>query len=335
MPAHLTLGQLARPIERHGWLTAAVLAVALLTADARPDPPRRQVVYVGTRSPDTDSTFTRLSQALDKLPAAHRSRLQLSYQAVRDQGADAARVDLAQRRGPAPDVWVTPTADAAMAVNALAGSSPIVFASFPDPRRIGLASSLSRPGGRATGVMLEFDVHAKRLELLRDAAPGVRRVGVLLDTGWSRSRDLQASLIEPARALGLTLQLLVADDPEQLERLMQGEAIAPIEAWYIPATYIAYKAQAAIIAHLQRLRRPAMHATANEVESGALMAYSLDNSFVFDALAVQIAQVAMGQAAADLPIQRSKRFVLSVRPRTGPDAVAIDPSVIRRADRIY
>ena len=333
MPARAALGQMAQWFGRWGML--CMLALGVLRADVRSEPTRLQVAYIGTRSAQTDRSFQRLRAALDKLPKAHRSQLNLAYQPVRDQGPAAAQADLAHRPAPAPDIWVAPTGDSARAVHSLADHRPIVFATYPDPRRLGLVSSLSKPGGRATGVMLEFDLHAKRLELLRDASPGARVVGALLDSSWAATRDLHATLIDPARSLGLELRPFVANSLDEVDRLMLGSAITQVQAWYIPPTYIADLAQDAVIAHLKRLQRPAMHATVGEVQQGALMAYSLDNSDVYDTMATQIAKLAAGHAPGDLPVQRSMRYVLSVRPRSGPGDIAIHPSVIRRADRVF
>jgi ABC-type uncharacterized transport system substrate-binding protein len=107
------------------------------------------------------------------------------------------------------------------------------------------------------------------------------------------------------------------------------------DAWYVPATYLAYFAEASILQHLQRLGRPSMHTTLGEVARGAPMAYVQDTRFVFDAMADLTHRVLRGVDAGSIPVQGPRQFVLAVRPRDTPAALRVHPSVVRRADRIY
>ena len=325
--------------HRFGWatLSTTVLALAVLPAGDAPRPPRAiDVAYVGTMTAQTDPTFEQFLLAIERLPASRRQGLRVEYWPVRDSGPADALSDLRRPNQAPPEVWVAPTGDSAQAVSWLSPPRPLVFATYPDPLRLGLVRSLSRPGGAATGVSLHDDLHAKRLELLIDAFGPLHRVGVVLDQSWISTRNVNAVLHEPARRLGLALHVFVANDEQQLNELMHDSArVATIQAWYIPPTYLAYRTEAALIAHLARLRKPAIHASESEVAAGALMAYSQNQRFVFDALADLTARVAGGEDPAQIPVQRPMQFVLAVRPRPDTASLRIHPSVIRRADRIY
>lgn len=293
-----------------------------------------ELAWIGTTTPDSDSAYRRYQQALQRLTSASRVTPLLRYVRVRDEASHAVLQDL-RRAGVRPAIWLAPTANAAVAVRLLAPDTPLVFATYPDPARLGLVRSLQWPGVPATGVLLGDQLDAKRLELLRDAFPRLDTIGVLLDTSWTQTRDLQATLIGPAAALGVRLHLLVADEPEQLGAAWAAGQAAGVQAWYIPPTYIAYRAEAAIINHLQRARQPAIHATVAEVATGALMAYAQDTEEVFDQLADLTLRVAGGEDAGGIPVQRPRRFLLAVRPRAEPGTPRIDPSLVRRADRVF
>ncbi len=327
------------------------LAVGL-ARDTPQAPPVPVLRWVGTSSPADDAAYRHFVQALARQPLPRR-QVQLHYLPVRDQGAQAAQADLLLQTAAHAAVWVAPTADAAQAVRQVFPHQPLVFASYQDPVRMGLVPPphvpppVPAPGaapglpattparGPVTGLVLSDELDAKRLELLRDAFPAARVVGVLVDASWADLRDLQAALVQPGRALGLDVRVFQADEPADLDRVFTSTAARAVQAWYVPATYIAYRAEGAIRQHLAQQQRPAIHATAGEVARGALLAYALDSSFAYDMLAEMATRVAAGEDPRSIPVQRPLRFLLAVRPRAEPAALRIHPSVIRRADRIH
>ena len=293
------------------------------------------VVYVGQRSPQEDGGFQRFEAALMRASANLAVRPHLKYAQVTVGEEDHMTRSLAQVLSTAPTVVITPTAGTALAAVRLPRQSAVIFSTYPDPVRWGMAESMRAPGRRATGVSLNDTLNAKRLELLRDAFPNIQRVGVLLDSGLARREDFESLAVRPAAALGLAAQAFVADSVAELDTLMHSAEARRMDAWYIPPTYIAFLAEAQVIAHLQRLQVPAIHATEREVARGALMAYSQDNSFVAEALADLTVRVLRGEDPGQIPIQRPKKFTLSVRPREGEGALPIHPAVVRRADLVF
>lgn len=293
------------------------------------------MAWIGTATPTEDRAFLRFRAALDRLPPERRPGGALSYVHIRDLGRDEALDDLRRATAALPALWIAPTDISAWAAIHLQPPRPVVFASHPDPVLAGLVANLQRPGGQATGVAHGDDLHAKRLEVLRDAFPGLRTVAVLLDSGWLIHQDVHAQLLEPARRLGIDLRLTRVDEPSQVPAALRDPAVASADAWYVPPTYIAYRAEAVITAQLAALRKPPMHATEGEVARGALLAYALDTGFVYDVLADLVARVAAGEPAGQIPVQRPRRFVLSVRPRDDPPELRLPPALIRRADRVY
>jgi len=233
-----------------------------------------------------------------------------------------------------PTVLVTPTGESAMAAARLSSRTPFVFSSFTDPIAIDVRESLQISQRHNTGVMLRGNVDGKRLEILKDAFVGIRRVAVLADTAWADIGGGQQRVNEAAAALGLKTTFIAANSVQELDARMSEPGALVHDAWYIPPSYIAYAAEKQIITHLQTLKAPAIHSTSSEVYAGALMAYEEDTTFAMDALADLVARVCTGERAGSIPVERPQRFRLVVRVRGETEQPSIAASVIRRADLV-
>ena len=329
------------PTSRLAWAISAMALVAAMGLGARwaaePSPAAAPptVAFVGADPQESDPTFTRFRDALGQMSGAAGPVIALQYHEGGGVAGERLRRAVEAASASRPTVLVLPTADSAAIGAALAEPPAIVFASFRDPMQAGLVASLRRPGRRITGVSLADDLHLKRLELLKDAFPNIGRVAVLVDRSWLDTWN-PSHLTAAARAtLALDLVVHTADDADELEQVMHSADAARADAWYIPPTYIGYIAEAAVIGHLKRLRVPGMHATENEVKRGAAMAYSQDDSFAIGAMAALTLRIVAGEDAATIPVERPRRFVLSVRARDAPDWGRVATSVVRRADRLY
>lgn len=333
-------GQVAR--NRLVWLLAAaglvVVARPLLPGGlASAAPPL--VLYTGPLPRAEDKGYALFEASLRARFDPERLTVRIEHHHARPE-SDLMRADMLAALQRRPSILVAPSGDhATVAVNerrsgGLESTLPIVFASYPDPVRRGIVQSLERPGRQVTGVSIYDTWHAKRIELLRDAFPSIRTLGVLLDRSYITYTDFDQELAAPARRLGMRAQGFVADDARELDQVMRSADAAAMDSWYIPPTWIAYAEERVVIDHLQRLGRPAMHVTDGEVQRGALMAYEQETRFAYAAMADLTARVLRGEDAGLIPVQRPWRFTLSVRPRDEPAALRIDPSVIRRADRV-
>jgi putative tryptophan/tyrosine transport system substrate-binding protein len=310
-----------------------MLATALLLGPGDPAHSLNPIVaFVGKLQEADDPSFASFNQALGRQWPSNGPKLQLTYHA----GAEGPELAVALRAAAAkrPNVLVLPTGAQAQAAKALGIDVPIVFATFVDPRKDGTVASLRTPGGRTTGVMLEDRLDRKRLELLVAALPRVRNVAVLADGAWFVVHGDAVMADDFQRRLGLQLHAHRIETPEALDALMSSAEAATYDAWFIPPSYLAYQAEAKIIAALKRLRRPAMHGSADEVGQGALMAYSQDESFAYDALAELTRRVAFGEDAGTIPVQRPYRYTLTVRIEPDAPWARIEPSVVKRADRV-
>jgi putative tryptophan/tyrosine transport system substrate-binding protein len=326
---------------RCAWAFAGVGLAVVATYVIRSQPTSPPLIlYTGAQPKAEDKGFALFESALRERLRARGMEAKIEHHWARPEPTPMVTdMQAAFRRG--PQVLIAPSGDHATVAmrerlaRGLESRVPIVFASYPDPVRRGIVRSLDRPGGLTTGVSVHDTWHAKRIELLRDAFPSIRTLGVLLDRSYTTYTDFERELALPAQRFGIVTKGFIADNAGELDRVMRSAAAAQVDSWYIPPTWIAYAEERAVLGHLRRLGRPAMHVTDGEVERGALMAYEQQTRFAYAAMADLTLRILRGEDAGNIPVQRPWRFTLSVRPRDEPEALRIDPSVIRRADRIH
>jgi putative tryptophan/tyrosine transport system substrate-binding protein len=326
------ISHLRRPIGLLAVLLAAVLPARKDAVSSAASP---MIAFVGNVAEVDDPSFAGFRAALSRAWSAGETQPILRYHEGGD--LDPARLHRAVAAAAAerPTVLALPTGDSAAAAASLKHEASVVFATYIDPVRKGFVNSMRLPGRRTTGISLADALDLKRLELLKDAFPRIRTVAMLTDSSWLAEHDTEQLAADAANNLGLQLVARQADTPEALEALMSDPLAIACDAWYIPPTYVAYLAEARIIAALRQLRLPAIHATEEEVAQGALMTYSQDTRFAYDAMADLARRVALGEDAGSIPVQRPYRYTLSVRIEPDAPWARIEPSVVRRADRVH
>ena len=326
------ISHLPRPI---GLLAALLSALLLVRRDDVSSASQPTITFVGTFAEADDPSFARFRTALGSAWPTRLLPPTLRY--YEGGNLDEARLHRAVSVAAAerPTVLVLPTGDSAALAASLQHDASIVFASYLDPVRKGIVDAVRRPGRRTTGISLADNLDLKRLELLKDAFPRTRTVAMLADSSWLADHDADQLAADAASRLGLRLLVRQADTPEALEALLASPLASACDAWYIPPTYVAYLAETRIIAAMRQLRLPAIHADDGEFANGAQMAYSHDTRFTYDALAELARRVALGEDAGSIPIQRPYRYTLSVRIEPDAPWARIEPSVVRRADRVH
>jgi len=293
------------------------------------------IVFVGYGPAAQFAPYAKFQQALREQQAELAGRLRYDYlEASAEDEAEMGRL-IEQALAREPAVLVALTGEAAAIAARATRRVPIVFTGYVDPVRSGLVRSLREPGGNVTGISLADWMDAKRLEILRDAFPAARRVAVLTDRSWQHHYDGEARIVADAQALGLQATVLYADSAEQLPDVMATDAARAYDAWYVLPTFLAYRAEAEIAAHLRRLQAPAIHATVGEVARGGALGYAVDESFVYPTLAQLVARVAGGEDPATIPIERPRRYRLAVRAEASCRSQAVAASLIRRADLVF
>jgi putative tryptophan/tyrosine transport system substrate-binding protein len=232
------------------------------------------------------------------------------------------------------DVAFTVGNDIAQAVRLAAPSIAVVTAGSEDPVMSGLIRDFRRPGGNVTGVTyLSPQLAGKRLELIREAVPGTRRVAVLWDPAHF---DTYYKDMEPdARALAIQLELFEARSAEQIELGIAGARRARADALFIiPSRLMNLRArQIGEMALAARL--PTISPYTNFTEAGALMSYGAVAADMMRRAAAQTAKILAGEPPGDLPFERASTFELVVNLKTARAlGIAIPQPLLLRADRV-
>jgi putative ABC transport system substrate-binding protein len=312
---------------------AMLLAVPILTSDSGSTSMPLSIAYIGAWTPASDISHQKFLSVFKQAHPDLFSRVEIDYVQAPDTHSGATVVERALLRRPA--LVLAPTGASALKARVQAGNTPVIFASYLDPTRLGLVGATLPHARPVTGVSLADMLHLKRMELLRAAFPTARTVAVLVDQSWLDAFDFSALQNDARQRFGFNLSYFLAESAADFEALARRPEIAGFDAWYIPGTYVAYLAESQILALLRQLGKPAIHSTVQEVKNGAVMAYEQDSSFVFAALADLVARVLAGEDARTIPIERPRRYVLAVRADAEALALGMSPAMLRQADQVY
>jgi putative tryptophan/tyrosine transport system substrate-binding protein len=233
------------------------------------------------------------------------------------------------------DVIVTHSAEPVLAANQATSVIPIVFGAAADPVRSGLVASLGRPGGNVTGLSVQFtDLAGKRLELLREVVPGLRRLAIMLDIGNSGAVLEMGEVQTAARTLGverLTLEIRRAEDIAPAFETLKGRA----EALYVCSDPLIFTNRIRINTLALAARLPTMHGLREYVEAGGLMSYGANFPDLFRRVADHVDKILRGTKPADLPVEQPTKFDLVVNLITAQAlGLTMPPSLLARADEV-
>ena len=212
---------------------------------------------------------------------------------------------------------------------------PIVMMSVGDPIALGIVASLARPGGNITGLtQMAPDLTGKRLELLKEFLPKMKRVAFLWrgDNPGMRLRFKEAELA--ATALGITLQSLDVRTPGDLSTALAAAINEHAEALMVPAPMARYEKQ--IMDSAAKNKLPWICDTTASVEqAGCLMAYGPSYSDLRRRAAIYVDKILKGAKPADLPVEQPTKFELVINLKTAKQiGLTIPPNVLARADRV-
>jgi putative ABC transport system substrate-binding protein len=233
------------------------------------------------------------------------------------------------------DVIVTSAAPAALAAKKATTSVPIVFVSVVDPVGQGLVRSLGRPGGNITGLAdAGPDLVGKRLELLRELVPKLRRVAMLWHSG-NPGNLLQLKGAEvAARTLGMQLESVPVQGPSDFDAAFK--AVHAADGLLIAAAPLFTGVHRARIVELAaRSRLPAIYGYRQNVEVGGLMSYGANYPDLLRRAGTYVDKISKGAKPADLPVEQPTKFELVINLKTAKAlGLTIPPSLLGRADEL-
>jgi putative ABC transport system substrate-binding protein len=216
---------------------------------------------------------------------------------------------------------------------------PIVMASSGDPVEAGLVASLARPGGNVTGLASYGpELAGKRLELLKETAPAVNRVGFLW---FSAGPGIQARLqLKEVKSAALALNIKLEEIgtkvlPDDLDGAFRNAVLKQINAIITASQRVFSTERNRIVELAGKYRLPAIYPEEEFVESGGLMYYGTDRVDAYRRVAVYVDKILRGTKPADLPVEQPMKFEFVINLKAAKQiGLTIPPNVLARADRV-
>jgi len=312
-------------------------AVAWPRAARAQQPPVPVIGFLNAASPDAYTDRVRVfRQGLRDAGYVEGDNVAIDYRWAEGQydRLPPLAAELVRRQVAA--IVAIPTVSALAAKSATA-TIPIVFAVGDDPVKMGLVSSLARPGGNLTGVnFFGAEVASKRLELLRELIPGVSRLAVLVNPGNApisepTVRDVEAA----ARGMGVQVQVFNAGTNREIDAAFANLVRERSDAVFVggDAFFTSRRVQLATLA--ARYLIPSSFSQREITEVGGLMSYAANVRDTYRQAGVYAGRILKGAKPADLPVMQTSKFEFIINLQTAR-ALGIDvpPTLLATADEV-
>jgi putative tryptophan/tyrosine transport system substrate-binding protein len=223
---------------------------------------------------------------------------------------------------------------AAVAAKAATSAIPIYFLAADPPVELGLVSSLNRPGGNATGITtLAAELAAKRLGLLRELAPQVKTMAVLLKPSHPSAKAVTQTLQATARTLEVPLDVLEASTDREIEDAYA--ALKPGAALLVAADPFFFIHRTQLVALSARDAVPAIYDSREFAEAGGLMSYGPNHVNLWAQAGTYVARILKGEKPSDLPVTQAALFEMVINLKAAkPLGLAVPPSMLALADEV-
>ena len=212
---------------------------------------------------------------------------------------------------------------------------PIVIAAAADPVGNGLVESLARPGGDVTGLSRQLtDSTGKRLEVLREFVPGLRRVAILFNAGNPLTAPEMNTALAAAAKLGLdtvNCEIRRAEDVAPAIEALKGRA----DALYVCIDPLVNTNGVRINSLALAAQLPTMHSSRDNIDAGGMISYGPDITDLFRRAAEFVDKILRGAKPADLPVEQPTKFELVINLRAAKSiGLAVSPALLARADQV-
>lgn len=234
------------------------------------------------------------------------------------------------------DVLVAAATPTNIAVKDGTSTIPVVFVAVADPMRAGLIASLSRPGGRFTGLsLLTPETSGKRLELLSEVVPNLVRVAVLLNPDNLANFIFVEETQAAARSLRLELQLFEVRNPADVEKAFRAAVARRASAIVAFDDPFIHSHRARIVALAADYKLPAIYGTREYADIGGLMAYGPHRPDLYRRSATFVDKILKGAKPGDLPVEQPTKFELIVNLKTAKVlSLGMPTTMLLRADEV-
>lgn len=234
------------------------------------------------------------------------------------------------------DVIFATATPAVAALQQATRTLPIVFVMVADPVNTGLVASLAKPGGNITGFAnFEYGLATKWLELLKEIAPHITRVGVIRDPAITAGVGQFAAIQSVAPSFGVELTPLGGRDATDIERTVTEFARGSNCGLICAAAPLTLDNRDLIISLAARHRIPAAYPFRFFVSEGGLFSYGADPIDFYRQAADYVDRILRGQKPAELPVQTPTKYELAINLKTAKSiGLTVPPTLLARADEV-
>ena len=319
-------------------IAALVVATAILTAVTRAESQQPKKVprigFLANTGPDAPNVEP-FRKGLRDLGYIEGNNIHIEYRYIDAPDHIPSLVkELLQLK---VDVFISGTSPAIRIAKQETSTIPIVMVIQQDPVDLKLVDSFARPNGNVTGLtLLTRALSGKRLELLKEAVPGVSRVGVLWTTPSAPERTGFQEYETAARTLKIPLlSLEVRSSNPDFEGAFRAAVNGRVNALVTVRTggFFRYTKRIAELASKNHL--PSMHEGSDFVEGGGLMSYAASYGDAYRRAAVYVDKILKGAKPADLPVEQPTKFDFVINLKAAKQiGLTIPPNVLARADKV-
>ena len=323
-------------IRRRFFLITIATTLAGLVDRARAQSSNRPftVGLLSFAAPSDDPAYEALRQRLRELGYIEGRSIRIEFRSAQGDSArfPAIAKEMVELNA---DAIVVGNPVAAKAMMNATSTIPIVIATS-DPVSAGLVTNLARPGGNVTGLStMTSELYGKRLELLKETIPGLKRVGLV----WHPFSPTMEKFTERVKAIAPTLSLKVipikVEDAAEFESAFTGASRARIQAVYLAESPLFYARRAVLARLALKARLPSLYGTSAYVNDGGFMSYGADFTDQARRIAEYVDKILKGAKPGDLPIEQSTKVQLAINLKTAKAlGLTIPQSVLARADQV-
>ena len=314
-------------------LLAAATAVIRNPASAETKAPRIGFVQVGSRQ-ESGSLLEAFREGLSALGWTDGDNI-IVLDRWAEERAEQLPGIVKELIGSGVAILVTGGTPATLAAKRAGATIPIVLVGVDDPVALGVAASLAQPRGNVTGLSLSSsEVIAKRLQLLQELVPRLRRVAVIVRGDPGIEQKVQDIRINAAQ-MKIEPLMLQATTGTALELAFARLSSERCEAVYVASGPLGPAKRAQLIALAAEARLPAIYSFRVFPVDGGLMSYGADYRDLFGRAARFVDKILKGAKPADLPVEPPHKFDLTVNLKTaGALGLTVPPAILARADEV-
>jgi ABC-type uncharacterized transport system substrate-binding protein len=324
-------------MKRRAFITLLGGAAATCPLAARAQQRRRIGVLMADAESDSEqqAMVSAFVQRLTDLGWTDGRNISIEYRWAAGD-ANRLRAYAAELAGLKPDVIFAQGSLSATALRQAAPATPIVFANVTDPVTSGLVSSLAYPGGNITGFTnFELTMGGKWLETLKQVAPGVTRVAVILNPESTAVSPQLRSIETAAPTLGVQVSAAPVRGAAEIERAIDAFASGANGGLLVLPDPTAITHRELIITRAARHRLPAAYPFRFFVTTGGLISYGPDPVGPFRQAAGYIDRILKGEKPAELPVQAPTKFELAINLKTAKAlGLTVPLALLARADEV-